>query len=116
MGGADQRKHKRSRTAFDGIVDASDMSMADRVVNISVSGILCQSSTPIPEMIKVDMAIELPTAQNDPFEVEGTVVRCYPDPDDPTEYLVAITFDNLDPVIWDRIHTYVEYDVPLDEE
>ena len=115
MSSAEQRKNKRSKTPFDGMIDASDTSMQSRIVNISVSGILASTLVPIAEMTSVDMTIELPTAQLKLLEVEGTVVRCYPDPESPGEFLVAILFKHLDPGTYETIRTYVDFDNPLDE-
>ena len=114
MSSAEQRKNKRSKTQLDGM-DASDTSMQSRIVNISVSGILASTLVPIAEMTSVDMTIELPTAQLKLLEVEGTVVRCYPDPESPGEFLVAILFKHLDPGTYETIRTYVDFDNPLDE-
>lgn len=115
MSSAEQRRHKRSKTPFEGLIDSSDSSMQSRIVNISVSGILASTLVPIAEMTTVDMTIEVPTAQLQLLEVEGTVVRCYPDPDNPGEFLVAILFKNVDPGTFETIRTYVDYDNPLDE-
>lgn len=115
MSGAEQRKHKRSKTPFEGIIDSSDTSMQSRIVNISVSGILASTLVPIAEMTTVDMTIELPTAQLKLLDIEGTVVRCYPDPESPGEFLVAILFKNIDPATYETIRTYVDFDNPLDE-
>lgn len=115
MGGAEQRKHKRSKTPFEGLIDASDTNLQSKIVNISVSGILASTATPVAEMTTVDMTIELPTAQLKLLEVEGTVVRCYPDPENPGGFLVAILFKNVDPSTYETIRTYVDYDNPLDE-
>lgn len=115
MSSAEQRKNKRSKTPFEGLIDASDSSMQSRIVNISVSGVLASTLVPVAEMTTVDMTIEVPTAQLKLLEVEGTVVRCYPDPDNPGEFLVAILFKNIDPSTYDTIRTYVDYDNPLDE-
>lgn len=116
MGGAEQRKHKRSKNPFEGMIDSSDASIQTMIVNISCTGILCSTETPVPEMIAVDLTIELPTAQFQHFEVEGTVVRCYEDDENPGGYLVAILFKNLDQGVFETIRTYVEFDNPLDEE
>lgn len=115
MSSAEQRRNKRSKTPFEGLIDASHTSLQNRIVNISVSGILASTKVPVAEMIAVDMTIEVPTATLKLLEVEGTVVRCYPNPDEPGEFLVAILFKNVDPATYDTIRTYVDFDNPLDE-
>lgn len=115
MSSAEQRRHRRSKTPFDGMIDSSDSSMQSRIVNISVSGLLANTLVPVAEMTTVDMTIELPTAKLQLLELEGTVVRCYPDPENPGEYLVAILFKHLDPSAYETIRTYVEFDSPFDE-
>ncbi len=115
MSSAEQRKHKRSKTPFEGLIDASDSSLQSKIVNISVSGILASTMVPVAEMTTVDMTLEVPTAPLELLEVDGTVVRCYPAADSPGEFLVAILFKNVDPGTYETIRTYVDFDNPLDE-
>ncbi len=116
MGDLGQRRHQRSVTIFEGLVDSSDSSIHNNIVNISCSGILCVTDSPIPEMMKLNMILELPTAQTHLLEVEGTVVRCQPSEENPVEFTVAILFNDLSISAHDMINTYVEYDVAMNHE
>jgi c-di-GMP-binding flagellar brake protein YcgR len=103
-------KGQRSKTAFEGVIDSSDVSILPTILDISTTGILCVSFTELPETIAVELTIELPTAMTQYFHVIAEVIRCYPDSETPGQYRVACSFTDIGQAAHDSITNYVAVD------
>jgi len=106
----ERRKHPRSRTGLRHKARAPEDGLINHVENISGSGVLCSTQTPVPEMTKLRIVLELPAPVGREVEAEGIVVRCDAVDRHGSEFRVAILYTSVSEEDRDAIETYVQHD------
>jgi len=96
----DRRSNPRVPADFNAKVTAGDDGFEAKVKNVSASGVLLISSTPLTEMTMVRMRLSVPPMNGDSsayaFEITGAVVRCEEiSANDPTSYELAVFLTNM---------------------
>ena len=77
-----------------------------QLIDISLSGVACNSPSAFTEMTVLEIKMTLPSAQGDlVFQAGGAVVRCEPRDDD--SHLVAIFFTHMDDASRENLQTFL---------
>jgi len=77
-----------------------------QLIDISLSGVACNSPSAFTEMTVMEIKMGLPTAQGElPFQAGGAVVRC--EPRDNDTHLVAIFFTHMDDASRENLQTFL---------
>lgn len=113
---AERRKNQRVETDLPRPALVLDDSGKPAVLkNISVSGLSCISSEPIPEMTLVDLKMQLPALPEEdldfyPLSCKGAVVRCEPMArcNSRSKWTIAIYFTEMDEENTEILHRYVK--------
>lgn len=97
----DRRSNHRVPADFNAKVTAGDEGFEARVKNVSASGVLLISNTPLAEMTMVRMRLSVPPIAGNTtayaFEITGAVVRCEETSgsDTPASYELAVFLTNM---------------------
>lgn len=97
----DRRSNPRVPADFNAKVTAGDDGFEAKVKNVSASGVLLVSGTPLTEMTMVRMRLSVPPMNGDSsayaFEITGAVVRCeeIASEDAPASYELAVFLTNM---------------------
>ena len=111
MSQADERRvAPRSKRGFH-VASSADDGKIKYIDNISSSGVLCHTTSPIPEMTKMEIVLELPEPLNQQISAEGIVVRCVAEEPEHDEFRVAILYTKIEKADLAAIHAYVEHDL-----
>ena len=108
--GDERRRYPRSRKGVT-MVDTGGPGVLNHVDNISANGVLCHTVKPVPLMMRLSIALDLPDPINTRIDAEGVVVRCDPDPQGDDQFRVAILFTRLDDDVHEALRRYVEFDI-----
>ena len=109
MSNADERRsHPRSQRGFR-VSDGTQDGLISHVDNISESGVFCHAQSPVAEMTKMGIVLELPDPVNKRVEAEGIVVRCVAEEPVHEEFRIAILFTKVSKEDQEAILAYVEH-------
>lgn len=106
----ERRDAPRSKRGFR-VADGASDAKIKYIDNISSTGVLCHTSSPIPEMTKMEIVLELPAPFNKHITAEGIVVRCVAEEPAHDEFKVAILYTKIEEENLDAIRAYVEHDL-----
>ncbi len=109
--GDERRVYPRSRRGVHAVVGDAGPGILNHIDNISANGVLCHTIKPVPLMMKMRMALELPKPLDRRIECEGIVVRCDPHDRGDDHFKVAIIYTKLDDEDRQAIEDFVDHDL-----
>lgn len=107
----ERRRYPRSRRGISLIHDDEGPGVLNHVDNISASGVLCHTVKPLPLMMKIGMALEMPKPCARRIDAEGVVVRCEQDEMGDDRFQVAILFTHIAPEDQEALEAFVDNDL-----
>lgn len=103
----ERRRHPRCNKRVSFCWCESEHGTSNHLENISEAGILCQTTTPIPLMTKIQVLLDLPKPIDQRIEVSGVVVRCEEDDIVETRFKVAIFFTQISDEDKEKIRLFI---------
>ena len=106
----ERRRHPRCNKRVTFCWCESEHGTSNHVENISEAGILCQTTTPIPLMTKIQVLLDLPKPVEERIEVDGVVVRCETYEIVEKRFKVAIFFTQIGNTDREKIRQFIASD------
>ncbi len=113
--GDERRLYPRSRRTVQAVVADAGPGILNHIDNISANGVLCHTVKPVPLMMKMRIALELPKPLNHRIECEGIVVRCDAHERGDDHFKVAIIYTKLSDDDRQAIEDFVDHDLSQPE-
>jgi len=102
----ERRRSPRVRGGFNIEIANFETKIIADTINISSSGIYCQSSQPIPLFREIELNIMLPNIKK-PIDCAGVVVRSEKAPSK-DRYNIAVFFNDISPEDKKQLSAYIE--------
>ncbi|MGE3171239.1 MAG: PilZ domain-containing protein [Planctomycetota bacterium] len=107
----ERRRAPRARADFSIQLNPEQGAAPAQLKDLSAIGLCCTTRTQLTEMTRVAIDLQLP-GQGRRHRLEGAVVRCEPEDDDPTSYELAVYFTQIDAAAKQALGAYVEKGAP----